>query len=327
MDTVLIMKHPFLAKQNQLEEKLEQWQKIAGSNMKVEYALSYSGHKVYAITLSNFDVPREDKTALYVAQPHAHEPATTAGIIDVIEQLVTVKDLAGNPTRLDVEGILASTIVTFNPIGNPYGRENAPYLFWDGTKVSNQQFWCIMRGENPDDPGQMWHRLDVFDVREMKVPDPIGIVYEPIDEYRYVEPNRNQLSTYFKLFHRMDAQYGYQYWLDLHQTEFQHSPSQCMILLPLEESPSETIKQENGIWAEQVTKAWQDAGYIINSPIPLPYTGTQAEYFLHNWREIDQRMHRISTEVKNNAADFSPDRQLAAEALSIEVTLAKLVRK
>jgi hypothetical protein len=318
------MNTTFLATQNQLENKLQQWQEIAGAKMNVKYELSYSGHKVYAITLSDFTIPREDKTALYVAQPHAHEPATTAGMIDVIEQLVTGKNLAGNSTNLDVEQILARTIVTFNPIGNPYGRENAPHLFWDGTAVSNQQFWCIMRGEDPDAPGQMWHRLDVFDVREIKTPDPVGIVYEPIDAYRYVEPNRSQLSSYSRLFRRMDAQYTYRYWLDLHQTEFENSPTQCSILLPLEESPAANIQAENRAWAEQVTKAWQDAGYVTEPPIPLPYTGTQAEYFLRNWRDIDQRMHRFSVEVKNNAIDFSPERQMAAEALAIEATLEKL---
>jgi len=221
---------------------------------------------------------------------------------------------------------LAKSIVTFNPIGNPYGRENAPYLYWDGTKVSNQQFWCIMRGGHPDAPGEMWHRLDLFDTREMKVPDPIGIVYEPIDSHRWVEPNRSQLSSYSKLFHRMNARFAYQYWLDLHQTEFENSSAQCLILLPLEESPAENIKLENTAWAKQLTTAWRDAGYVAEAPIPLPYKGTQAEYFLRNWRDIDQKIHRISIEVKNNAADFSPQQQMRAEAVSIEATLERLTR-
>lgn len=320
------MQHNFLAKQNQLEEKLLQWKEIAGTKMKVDSELSYSGHKVYAITLSDFSLSCESKTALYVAQPHAHEPATTAGMMDVLEQLVTGKDLAGNSTHLDVERILAQTIVTLNPIGNPCGREKAPYLYWDGTAVTNQQFWCVMRGEDPDTPGQMWHRLDMFDMREMKVPDPIGIVYEPIDANRWVEPNRSQLSSYFKLFHRMDAQFAYQYWLDLHQTEFENSSTKCSIFLPLEESAAENIKPENQSWAEEVTTAWRNAGYVVDCPIPLSYTGTQAEYFLRNWREIDQRMHRLNIEVKNNATDFSPEQQMRAEALSIETTLERLAR-
>jgi hypothetical protein len=316
----------FLAKQTQLEEKLAQWQKIAGTKMQVEHQLSYSGHKVYAITLTDFSVPRQDKTALYVAQPHAHEPATTAGMIDMIEQLVTGKDLLGNPTRLDVEKVLQKVLITFNPIGNPYGRENAPQLYWDGTAVTNQQFWCVMRGEDPQEAGKSWHRYDIFDTREVEVPDPVGIVYEPIDEHRFVEPNRSQLSTYFKLFHHMDAKYQYQYWLDLHQTEFPDSPTQCLILLPLEELPTAEIKQRNAIWAREITDAWREAGCVAEDPMPLPYTGTQAKYFVRNWRAIDQRLCRVTTEVKNNGRDFSPQQQLEAQALSIEVTLRLLSR-
>ena len=314
----------FLAKQAQLETKLAQWQKTAGPKMQVEYQQAYSGHRVYAITLSDFSIPRQDKTALYVAQPHAHEPAATAGMIDMIEQLVTGKDLAGNSTRLDVDEVLQKVLITFNPIGNPFGRENAPQLYWDGTAVTNEQFWCVMRGEDPEQAGKMWHRYDIFDRREVAVPDPVGIVYEPIDEYRFVEPNRSQFSTYFQLFHQMDAKYQYQYWLDLHQTEFAHSSEQCMILLPLEELPTEEIKRRNETWANRITAAWREAGYHAKVPIPLPYKGIQAEYMARNWREIDQRMCRVTTEVKNNGSDFSPQQQLEAQALSIEVTLRML---
>jgi len=320
-------KYPhFLAKQAQLETKLAQWREIAESKMQVEHRLSYSGHKVYAITLSDFSVPRQHKTALYVAQPHAHEPAATAGMIDMIEQLLTGKDLAGNATRLDVDKVLQKVLLTFNPIGNPFGRENAPQLYWDGRAVTNEQFWCIMRGEDPQEAGKMWHRYDIFDRREVAVPDPVGIVYEPIDEYRFVEPNRSQLSTYFQLFHHMDAKHRYQYWLDLHQTEFAHSPGQCMILLPLEELPTAEIKARNAAWAQEITRVWQAAGYQTQAPLPLPYKGIQAEYLARNWREIDQRLCRVTIEVKNNGPDFSPQQQLNAQALSIEVTLRMLSR-
>lgn len=316
----------FLTRPHQLEAKITQWQELAGDRLKLDYELSYSGHKVYGITLSDWSVPDAGKVAVYVAQPHAHEPATTAGIIDVIEQLVSGKNMAGKATTLDVEKVLAKTIVTFNPIGNPYGSDRAPYDYYDGSNVTNDQFWCIMRGEDPDNPGKMWHRYDVFDTREVKAPDPIGIVYEPVDDFRYVEPNRSQLSSYFRLFRRMDAKYGYRYWLDLHQTEFVHSATQCCILLPLEGAPTEAISKENAAWAEEVTHDWQQAGYTVIPPKALSYTGVQAEYFRQNWGRIDQRLHRINTEVKNNGADLSAELQMTAEAMAIETTLRRLTR-
>ena len=75
----------------------------------------------------------------------------------------------GNPTCLDIEEVLSKTILTFNPIGNAQGRERAPVLYWDGSKYSNDEFWCWMRGEDPDNPGHMWKRLDIWDSREEKI--------------------------------------------------------------------------------------------------------------------------------------------------------------
>lgn len=321
------MEHVFMSKQDQLEKKLEQWKAQAGSNIKIDVQKSFSGYKVYAITLTDFSVRREEKTALYTAQPHAHEPATTAGMIDVIEQLVTGKDLLGNPTTIDRDKVLSQMILTFNPIGNPYGRENAPCLYWDGSEVTNEQFWCTMRGEDPDVPGKMWDRLGIFDTREIKVPDPVGIVYEPIDEFRYVEPNRSQLSSFFKLFHQMDQQVHYQYWLDLHQTEFAKSASQCMVMLPLDDMPiDKRIKEENAAWAGQISQAWQEEGFIVAPPITLPYVGAQADYFRENWGEIDNRLSRITIEVKNNGADTPAGRQMDAIESSIITTIRRITQ-
>lgn len=315
----------FLSRPYQLEQKLAQWKERAGDRLKLDYELSYSGHKVYGITLSDWSVPQGDKAAVYVAQPHAHEPATTAGMIDVIEQLVFGRHTTGSATSLDVEKVLAQTIVTFNPIGNPLGSDRSRYDCYDGSQIPNDRFWCIMFGEDPDHPGKQWHRYDMFDTREVKAPDPIGIVYEPIDDFRYVEPNRSQLSSYSRLFRRMDAQYGYSYWLDLHQTEFVNSPTQCCILLPLKDAAPQPLHEGNVAWAEDITQAWQESGYASISPKHTSYTGIQAEYFRQNWGRVNQRMNRITTEVKNNGADFPADKQMAAEALAIETTLRRLI--
>ena len=327
------MAEAFLAKQAQLEAKIAEWTALAGPKLQVDYVVSYSGDKVYALTLSDPDVDRERKRALYFAQPHAHEPGTTAGMIDVIDQLVKGReyaaqgaDLEGRPTALDVDKVLAQTILTFNPIGNVQGREKAPVLCWDGSRYSNEEFWCWMRGEDPEHPGQMWKRLDIWDVRAEKAPDPIGIVYEQIDAFRYVEPNRSQLSSYFKLFHRMDARYGYEYWLNLHQTEFVDSEYNCVVLLPLEGLATGAIAEEDKAWAERIMAAWKEAGL---KPEPAPrttgYTGVQAEYFRRNWGALHERMRIISTEGKNNAADAPPEMQRDTQALAILESIERLL--
>jgi len=316
----------FPAKQEQLEALLAQWARRAGPKLRVDFLTSHSAHKVYALTLSDFALPLERKRRHYFAQPHAHEPGTTAGMLDVIEQLVTGNDLAGKPTRLDVERVLAKTVLTFNPIGNPQGREAAPVLYWDGSQYTNEEFWCWMRGEDPDRPGKMWKRLDLWDIREEKAPDRIGIVYEQIDEHRYVEPNRSHLSTYFKLFFRMDKEFRYECWLDLHQTEFERSPHDCMVLLPLAGLAEGDILRNDTTWGQAIVDAWQAAGFRPTpKPVALGYTGVQADYFRKTWGALHKRMEIVNTEVKNNAPDATPEFQLKAQSIAIVKSIERLL--
>ena len=317
---------PFLARQAQLEAKIAEWRETAGERLQVDWVTCYQGCKVYALTLTDPSAPLEGKRRHYFAQPHAHEPGTTAGMIDVIEQLVTGRDLAGEPTELDIDEALAKTVLTFNPIGNVQGRERAPVPYWDGSQYTNDEFWCWMRGEDPDRPGQMWKRLDLWDTREEKAPDPVGIVYEQIDEHRYVEPNRSHLSSYFRLFFEMDARFGYECMLSLHQTEFVNSSHDCMILLPLAGLAEGAILETNRAWGKHIVAAWGRAGYRPKPEVaPLGYTGQQADYFRRNWGELHKRMNIITTEVKNNAPDAPPDLQLKAQSIAILESIRRLL--
>jgi sugar phosphate isomerase/epimerase len=323
---------PFIAKQNQLEQKISQWLSIADGKLQVDTITAYSGHTVYALTLSDFSVQRSSKKALYVAQPHAHEPGTTAGMVDVIEQLLTGKDLLGNPSKLDRESVLTNTLITFNPIGNPYGRENAPQLYYDGSRYGPEPFRCLIFGEDPEQPGKQWKRVDLWDIREENAPNPIGIVYEPVDEFRYAEPNRCQLSSYLKLFHKMDAVHHYDYWLDLHQMMFLNSKLEdtgycCQIFLPTAGLESESIAEENRAWAADITKAWLDNGFAAANPISSPYSGQQAEYFRRNYGDIHKRMNRITTEVITNRPGYPLEIQVKAQSAAIETTLQRLVKQ
>jgi hypothetical protein len=320
------MDTPFLAMPAQLEAQIARWSHLAGDNLRVDKIVSYSGHPVFALTLSDFTVGRERKRAHYFAQPHAHEPGATAGMIAIIEELATGRDLNGARSTLDIERILAQMALTFNPIGNPQGRERAAVLCWDGSRFTNQQFLIQAFGEDPDHPGCLWNRLGLWDRRAVRPADPIGIVYEQVDEHRYVEPNRSQLSSYFRLFHQLDAIYHYDRWLDLHQTEFERSPHTCEVLLPISGLVSGRIEQEDIAWGRQIIAAWQRAGFRADpDPRPLSYTGQQADYFRQNWADLHARMNCLSTEVKNNAADAPAEFQLQAQAIAIRASIETLL--
>lgn len=306
----------FFAKPDQLEMKIRDWDELDTKRYEVEYIYSYNKLKVYAITFTDFSIPLEKKKRIYISQPHAHEPATTAGMINVMEQLVTGYDLFGNKASLDVEKVLKEMVITFNPIGNPFGSYRSPVQYWDGSVYENKDFFKIMFGQDRDDPEKrIWGRIGLWDTREVRMPKTIGIVYEPIDEFRYVEPNRSQLSSYFKLFHKMNARYDYNYWLELHQTEFENSDKNCMIILG-EDNDTE-VDRDKIKMADHVTEEWIKNGYIPRKPGPSGYTGVQAEYFIKNYSKIEEKIVRLTSEVKNNAKDFGPEKQMDANCVVI----------
>ena len=306
----------FIAKPVQIEEKINEWKALGCGYIKFDSIDTFSGYKVHALIFTNN--PNENsKPAIYFSQPHAHEPATTAGMVDVIEQLATGRDLMGNKTRLDAEEILSELTVIFCPAGNPYGLDRAPVLYWDGTWCSNDKFWTIMFGEDPENPGKMWNRQGQWDIREVKAPNPIGIVYEPVDQYTYVEPNRSQLSSYFKMFHRLNAEYGIKYWAELHQTEFVDSEYNNMVIMPSSNYTPENMNAVNRQWADAVTEAWKNIGFNPCEPVGFCYDGQQAEYFRQNYSEINKKIYKLTSEVKNNGKDFTPEMQLQANVTAI----------
>jgi len=220
-------------------------------------------------------------------------------------------------------------ILSFNPIGNPQGREKAPVDCWDGTFCDNERFWCWMRGEDPENPGRMWHRLNVWDIRNYHAPDPVGIVYEQIGEFFYAEPNRTYESSYFKLFHLLDAKYHYDTWFDLHQCEHFRENFNCEVLLAGKDYANPAKEPANRAWALAVINAWRQYPGLNPDPepIPLSYSGEQAEYFRRNWGPLQERMNIINTEVKNNSQEMTPELQLKAQSIAIEASIKHLLEQ
>lgn len=319
----------FIAKYSQIEEKINEWKSMNREYVKFHSIDTFSGYKVHAVVFSkdsDDDSKRlkGTKPVLYFSQPHAHEPATIAGMMDVMQQLVSGTDLMGNKTQLDIEKILSGLIVIFCPSGNPYGVDRAPVLYWDGSQYTNEKFWTIIFGDDPDNPGKMWKRLGQWDTREVNAPDPVGIVYEPVECYTYVEPNRSQLSSYFRMFHKINEKYGIKFWAELHQTEFVGSEYNSMILLPNSEYTPKHINDVNRNWAQKVTESWKslkNCGFKPCEPYVFSYGGQQEEYFRQNYFAINQKIHRITSEVKNNSSDFPARMQLKANISVIETSI------
>jgi hypothetical protein len=318
------MKH-WLSKPHQTEPQILKWKESYPEFVELDSLTQYVGLNVYSITVTDKSIPSDNKRRLLVAVPHAHEPAGTVACMNFIHQVLTGQHLDGTPSDLPTEAILSRCILSFIPDANPDGRSRAPVDYWDGTKYSNEEFWTFMRGCDPETK-KMWKRLGRWSIREEN-PETIGIVYEQINEHEYVEPNRDFSSSYFRLIKRIGEKYGYGRWLDVHQTEFQNSKYNAMVILPIvqNELPAE-MQQANIVWADAIVQRWQEAGANpIPQSKPLGYTGEQAEYFRRTWREFMPQIPHVTLEVQNNNTRTPPAEQARLEEIGIRVSVELLI--
>jgi len=312
----------------QVEAQVLRWERAFSHLLRVEYLTQYTGQRCFALTVGPMGDAPGQRPAAWVCVPHAHEPAGTAAIMDIIEQLLTGRDLAGRPADFDYLAARQRLFVTFNPDANPGGRAWAPCLWWDGSKYTNEEFWTWMRGVDPQTLG-MWQRVARWSLHEQQ-PLRRGIVYEQLNAHEFVEPNRDPGSSLVRLFRRMDAQYQFALSLHLHQTEFVGSTHSCMINLPvLQAELPEQIQAENVAWGQAIIQRWQRLGAAaMPEPRSFPYQADteSIRWFRECWGHAQHRAPELVVEVQNNSPRTPPEQQLALEQAAVKVTIERLLQ-
>jgi len=318
----------WLARPYQIERQINKWQKDKNNAniLDIDSVTQYVGLKAYGITVTNKAIPSDKKKKLLFSVPHAHEPAGTVACMNVINQLLTDQNLDGSQSDvLDRHNILDNCVLSFIADANPDGRSRSPVDYWDGTKYTNDEFWTFMRGRDPETK-KMWKRMGRWSIRN-ETPETIGIVYEQLSAHEYVEPNRDFESAFFRLVKIIWNKYGYGRWLDLHQTEFENSKYNAMIILPIVQNElPEHIQKANVEWANEIVKQWQKAGAEpMPESKPLGYTGEQGEYFRKTWREFMPMISEITTEVQNNNTRTHPNFQAELQEIAIKTSIYLLM--
>lgn len=314
---------PWLVKPEQTEPKILEWAKWYPQWMRLDTVHPWS-HTVYAITITDRKVPDQNKRKYLVAAPHGHEPAGTAACMNFINQLLEGAELDGTLTQLDVRSILQKTVLTFIPDANPEGRSRSPEAWWDGLKYSNEEFLKFAFGIEANS-SKRFKRVDRWKTTEEQ-PALIGVAYERIDEITYVEPNRDWSSSLFRLVHLLTKRHQYDQFLDLHQTEFERSQYNCMILLPIIWSElSQEIQKYSQTWANEITQAWRQLENVNpQNPSVLGYTGQQRAYFEQRWGELYRTLPTLTVEVQNNNPHTPPDMQRRLSETAIRISVERL---
>jgi hypothetical protein len=330
----------WLAMPQQVEERVAFWEREHPGQLVVDAITQHTGHRVLALTvgappagaplaapLAPPLAPLLPRPAAWFCVPHAHEPAGTAAIMDILQQLLTGRDLAGAPAGFDYRAARERLTLTFNPDANPGGRTWSPCVWWDGSRYSNGEFWTWMRGLDGQ-TGEMWKRVARWSLRQ-EHPLRRGIVYEQLNEHEFVEPNRDPGSSLVRLFRRLDARYAYRRSMHLHQTEFASSDRNCMINLPvLQPELPPPVQEANVEWARAVIARWTALGAApVPEPRGFPYVRDTetVRWFRDCWGESQQRTPEIVVEVQNNNPRTPPEAQLELERVAIITTIEGLL--
>ncbi|HEX28725.1 TPA: hypothetical protein ENG04_01445 [Candidatus Poribacteria bacterium] len=314
----------WIAKPYQTEPKILEWARKFPDIVSLTYARTYTGMRTYAITVTDRREDDSSKLRHLFSQPHAHEPATTAGMMNFLSQIIEGVDLDGRRTDLDRETLLGKMILTFIPDGNPDGRSRAPVDWWDGNSYSNEEFLKIAFGICED--GDRCSRVGRWSLDERR-PNFIGIVYEQINDKEFVEPNRDLESSFSKLVMKTVEEIGCHQYLALHQTEFERSRHNAMIILPFNFNDlPEDIRGYNGRWARAIIEAWRSIGADpIPDPKPLGYGEDQIRYFRKCWGKLYHRIPCLTVEVQNNNLRTPPHMQMRLIEVAIRASIQFLL--
>jgi hypothetical protein len=316
----------WLVRPEQTEPKILQWKRQHPELVSLETHDTLGGHTAYAITVTDPQVAAKGKKRLLFSQPHAHEPAATAGMMDFLAQLLDGKHPDGEPTDLDRAAILRRTVLTFIPDGNPDGRARAPEDWWDGRKHSNDEFLDLAFGRT--DEGRRFPRQGRWSTKDQQ-PALLGFVYERINAHEYVEPNRDRESTFFRLVSRSLSEPGCDLHVDLHQTEFANSQYNSMVILPFSQKDlPEKIQEANRQAAEAIIDAWGKMGARpIPEAKPLGYGEDQLRYFRKCWGEIYSSVPHVIVEIQNNNVRTSPVVQRQLIETSVRAAVESVMRR
>ena len=116
--------------------------------------------------------------------------------------------------------------------------------------------------------------------------------------------------------------------LSLHQTEFQNSDENAMIILPcLLDDLTAEMQGRIRSWAEAVVAAWGEVegARVMQKIAPLNYTGEQRQYFVERWGDIYPRAPIITSEIQNNSPKTPPALQQRLNEVAIKVTIERLL--
>jgi len=315
----------WLAVPGTVDPKIRQWQREFPDRLEIQHATQFTGHRIYALTLTDRNVPDDSKKKLLVTVSHGHEPAGTAAIMNYVNQLLTGRHLDGKDTDLDVNAILRQTLLTFIPIGNPDGRSRAPVDCWDGSIYSTHEFFDYMKGLRADGTRFPWPNPGVWQGNTERVARP-GVTYAQIDKDTYAEPFwAPEKTQYWTLMQRLGQERHYDGLLDLHQTYETEEKFDTFVLYAAADWMPKEFQDYADRWGRDAEQAFRKVGAHFSGIHRRGENPAQKRWIINQFT-LKFRTPNLLFETQNNHRNTSIEEQLLYAETMIRVSVDRLMK-
>jgi hypothetical protein len=263
--------------------KVEEWEETFGRFLAVHRARQFTGETLYALTITDPDIPADRKKKAAFLNVHTMEYGACAGIMNFAHSLLTGRDLQTNPASFPAEELRKKFIITLIPDSNPQGKLRLPFSITDGSQFDNSDNDTVHKVYYGIAGGKPFRRCPVWKMSEEHV-EQAGTIYEKISTDDYVIPDMDLRSTVMRMLDGLGYAYPYDMVGHLHQAEFAGCEENCYCATSAEPWISLPMRELQDEWATVVIDHWRTIGgrpirkidhhkWAANSWVTDPATG------------------------------------------------------
>ncbi len=329
LETILWKHVPewWLVHPDHIARKVEQWEKDFGSFLKVHRARQFTGETIFALTITDPDVPADRKKLAAFLNVHTMEYGACAGIMNFACMLLTGRDLLNRGVPFDAQEFRKQLIVTLIPDSNPQGKLRLPFAFTDGSQLDNTDGDTLHRIYYGVCQGKLFRRCPAWRMSEEHV-ELTGAIYEKISADDFVIPDMDLRSTVLRMLDGLGYQYHYQLVGHMHQAEFLDIEENCYCATSIEPWISPPMQELQIEWANRVIDSWRKAGgrpisqidhhkWGANTWVTEPATGFVCKMGM-DFTTLRFNCPSIIMETQMNDPKTPPEEQMRLTSVAIE---------
>lgn len=314
----------WLVMPDQVDGQLHEWRAQYPDRFQLVSEDSPSGYAVHAVQAG--PPPDTAVPEVLIVQPHGHEPAATAAIMELLSELITGRHLDGSLATLPHAAMLDRCRFMINPLGNPDGRRRMPARCWTN-EFGLEEAIYYSNGKELGGTYLRGPRKQVMRAGEIALdPDyPLACRWEHCGDGLYVDPwgwpgdFASNPATLVRLLQKWLPGRSLTLVLDMHQVEADVPE----VWVP--KLADQAVNDQAAALAAKLEATWQAAGYQVGARHPY-----SPPHFIRGLHESSlTRPPLLTVEigmgVGQTTPQMTPDRQKEAGLLALHTAIESVL--